>query len=168
MEKTLQVLNEMVEEGVILPYAIGGAIAATRYIEPIQTYSLDIFVVFSQTDTLLISLKPIYRYLKKRGYEPFEGHIEIEGWPVQFLPVFNSLTEEAVREAVEVRFGATQTRIMRAEHLAAIMLETGRAKDRSRLLQFIEMEVLPMDSFLEIIDRLHLQEKWQDFLKRHA
>jgi hypothetical protein len=38
MEKTLAVINQMERNGVIDRYAIGGAIAATLYVEPIQTY----------------------------------------------------------------------------------------------------------------------------------
>ena len=44
MEKTLAVINKLEQQGLIGRYAIGGAVAATRYIEPIQTYDLDIFV----------------------------------------------------------------------------------------------------------------------------
>ena len=45
MEKALAVINHLEKDGLIGRYAIGGAVAATRYIEPIQTYDLDIFVV---------------------------------------------------------------------------------------------------------------------------
>ena len=38
MEKTLAIINQMERDGVIDRYAIGGAIAATLYVEPIQTY----------------------------------------------------------------------------------------------------------------------------------
>lgn len=59
MEKTLAVINQLEQEGLVGRYAIGGAIAATRYIEPIQTYDLDIFV----SPSGLISISPIYTYL---------------------------------------------------------------------------------------------------------
>lgn len=47
MEKTLSVINKLEDSGIIGRYAIGGAVAATRYIEPIQTFDLDIFVIFT-------------------------------------------------------------------------------------------------------------------------
>lgn len=90
MEKTLAVINEMEREGIIDRYAIGGAIAATLYVEPVQTYDLDIFVIFPVSPTGLISVSPIYAYLTERGYVAEGEAINIEGWPVQFLPVFNT------------------------------------------------------------------------------
>jgi hypothetical protein len=36
MQKALAIVNQLEQEGVIGRYAIGGAVAATRYIEPIQ------------------------------------------------------------------------------------------------------------------------------------
>ena len=44
MHQALRVLNELVEEGVIPRYAIGGAIAASFYIEAQATADLDVFV----------------------------------------------------------------------------------------------------------------------------
>ena len=38
MEKTLQVLNELERDGYVGRYAIGGAMAATFYAEPIVTF----------------------------------------------------------------------------------------------------------------------------------
>src|SRR5215475_8449902 len=46
-------------------------------------------------------------------------HIVIGGWPVQFLPPSNEL-----------------------EHLVAIALRTGRAKDRARIIQFVEQKAV--------------------------
>lgn len=41
MEATVRVLNEMVEEGLLEAYAIGGAMAAVFYVEPVATFDLD-------------------------------------------------------------------------------------------------------------------------------
>jgi hypothetical protein len=46
----------------------------------------------------------------------------IEGVPVQFLPAYNALLEEALREACEMLYQATSTRVLRVEHLLAICL----------------------------------------------
>lgn len=43
-EGTLGVLNELEREGAFSRYAIGGAMAATFYTEPVLTFDLDIFV----------------------------------------------------------------------------------------------------------------------------
>lgn len=166
LEETLVVINQLEHEGVIGRYAIGGAVAATRYIEPVQTYDLDIFVILPVSPSGLISLTPIYTYLTQRGYIPQEECIVIEGWPVQFLPVYNELTEEALAEAVDVVFGLTPTRVLSAEHLAAIMLETGRPKDHARLLQFFEFDVLNLRILEEIVTRHGLASNWESFQRR--
>lgn len=132
MEKTLRVLNRMVRDGVIEQYAIGGAVAAIFYIEPINTNDLDIFFHVREAGSKGNVLAPLYEYLSKAGYEPRRETVEIEGWPVQFLPVFNRLIEEAVERAREIRFKRTKTRVMLAEHLVAIMAQTGRPKDLDR------------------------------------
>lgn len=49
------------------------------------------------------------------------------------------------------------------EPLAAIALQTGRAKDKSRLLQFVESGVLDADRFEAILLRHGLREKWLTF-----
>jgi hypothetical protein len=90
----------------------------------------------------------------------------IEGWPVQFLPVYNPLTEEALAQALEVEFGSTPTRVFSAEHLAAIMLETGRPKDHARLIQFFESNALDCVVLESIVARHDLTSKWENFRRR--
>ena len=156
----------MEKDGVIERYAVGGAVAATRYIEPIQTYDLVIFVIIPLSESELTSISPIYTYLARLGYKPEGECVIVEGWPVQFLPVYNELTEEALAQAVEVRFGSTPTRVLTAEHLATIMLETGRPKDHARLTQFFEFDVLNRERLIDIIERHGLTSRWETFRKR--
>ena len=64
--------------------------------------------------------------------------------PVQFLPAYNALLEEALAEAREMRYAETVTRVLRPEHLAAIMVQTARDKDRQRFSTFmLETELEP-------------------------
>ena len=67
MKHTLEVLNELEREGVFSRYAIGGAMAATFYTEPVLTSDLDVFVLLRAGGTGLISLAPIYQALRARG-----------------------------------------------------------------------------------------------------
>jgi len=150
----------MVKDGVIEQYAIGGAVAAIFYIEPINTNDLDVFFPVKHSSTGLDILAPLYEYLSASGYKAQGEAIDIEGWPVQFLPIFNPLLEEAVAQAKEVRFQRTRTRVMQAEHLVAIMLQTGRLKDHARVAQFIEHEVVDQGRLLEILGRYGLIKKW--------
>ena len=115
MEATLKVLNELEREGVITRYAIGGAVGAIFYMEPFLTYDVDVFVLLPQTAGGLLTLTPIYEALRKRGC-PEEGEcILIEGMPVQFLPAYNALLEEALAEARETRYAETLTRVLRPD-----------------------------------------------------
>jgi len=158
----------MVKDGVIEQYAIGGAVAAIFYIEPINTNDLDIFFHVKDPSAGLDILAPLYEYLSGLGYEGQREAIDIEGWPVQFLPVFNPLLEEAVERAKEVRFKRTKTRVMQAEHLVAIMLQTGRLKDQARIAQFMEHEVVDQERLADILTRHGLIEKWKKLNRQNA
>jgi hypothetical protein len=151
----------MVRDGVIKQYAIGRAVAAIFYIEPINTNDLDIFFHMKGSAGGLDILAPLYGYLAKLGYAAEGEAIEIEGWPVQFLPIFNPLLEEAVEQANEIRFKRTKTRVMRAEHLVAIMLQTGRLKDFARIQQFMEHGVVNDAMLFQILARHGLMEQWK-------
>lgn len=162
MKETLKVINQMVKDGVIEEYAIGGAIAAIYYLEPFDTADLDIFVRVSTTGSDLMILAPIYEYLIKRGYQAKGEFIYVEGLPVQFLPVFNPLTEEAVRKAQTIKYARVTTRIVRPEHLVAIMLDTGRPKDYLRISMFLEQGAVNNRSLNAVLRRHGLMKKWQE------
>src|SRR5215211_2569621 len=105
MEQTLKVINQMKEAGVIENYAIGGAIAAMFYIEAFATEDVDIFFTMSGTGSALDFLSPIYTYLTAHGYQAEGAMVNIQGWPVQFLPLYKPLIEEAVEQANETVYG---------------------------------------------------------------
>jgi hypothetical protein len=90
-------------------------------------------------------------------------YVIIGGWPVQFLPPGGALVEEAMAEAVEAKVDETSARVFTAEHLAAIALQTGRAKDKARLLQFLEFAALDMARFQSLIARHGLVDAWSRF-----
>ncbi|GAC1446215.1 MAG: hypothetical protein NVSMB56_02820 [Pyrinomonadaceae bacterium] len=166
MEKTLRVLNKMVRDGVIETYAIGGAIAAIFYVEPFETSDLDIFFAFQTAQNDLLILAPIYDYLAGLGYHSEGEFVNIKGWHVQFLPVFNSLIEEAVARAQEIKFKRTKTRIVRAEYLVAIMLATGRPKDHARIIQFLDEDAVNFNELEKLIRRHGLHMEWESFLRK--
>ena len=164
LREVIEVLNQMQADGVIGRYAIGGAVGATFYLEPVATLDVDIFVAFrSEPGSLLISPQPIFDYLKKQGGVMEGEYIVVAGWPVQFLPPNSPLVEEALARAVEKDVAGTPARVFSAEHLAAIALQTGRAKDKSRLLQFIEAGALDAPRFQEIVSRHGLADAWKRF-----
>lgn len=162
MRETLKVLNRMVRDEVVRAYAIGGAVAAIYYLEPFDTADLDVFVQVQTSGNDLTILAPIYEYLSKQGYKAQGEFIYIEDMPVQFLPVFNPLTEEAVEKAQTIKYGRTTTRIMRPEHLVAIMLATGRLKDYLRVAMFLDHGAVNLRQLYAVLKRHDLMKKWRD------
>jgi hypothetical protein len=164
IKEVIRAINEMEADGVIECYAIGGAVGATFYLEPVATLDLDIFVTFrSEPGSLLVSPQRIFDYLKARGGTMQGEYVVVAGWPVQFLPPVTPLVEEALKEAVRSDVERTSARVFTAEHLAAIALQTGRAKDKGRLLQFVEAGVLDAKRFQAILARHGLEGAWRKF-----
>ena len=161
MKRTLEVLNELEREGVFTRYVIGGAMAATFYTEPVLTFDLDVFVLLQSSATGLVSLAPIYDALRTRGYKEEQECILIEGVPVQFLPAYNALIEEALAQAREIDYEGVPARVVRAEHLIAICLQTGRAKDRARVAMLREQAHLDHELLADILNRHQLEDKWK-------
>jgi len=163
MKSTLQVLNELERDGVIERYAIGGAMGATFYVEPLLTFDLDVFVILPGTAGNLLSLTPLYEALRARGYTEEGECVLIEGVPVQFIPAYNSLLEEALRKARETLYEDLSTKVVRAEHLIAICLQTGRDKDRERVRIFYDQAELDMDFLAGVLQRHGLEGKWKQW-----
>lgn len=167
IKEAISVINQMLVDGIIGRYAIGGAIGATFYLEPVSTVDLDIFISLEpQPGQFLISLQPVYDYLKSKNAVPEGEYILIAGWPVQVLMPNSPLVEEALQEAVESDVEGEAAWVFRPEYLAAIALQTGRGKDKSRLLEFIEQDALDTERFLSLVQKHHLGEKWATFKKQ--
>ena len=161
MKKAVAVLEQLVREGVIEAYAVGGGIGATFYMEPVLTYDLDVFVLQKPQEGPLVTLGPIYRRLEQMGHLPLQEHVDVEGLPVQFIPAYSALTEEAVREAQAMPLGEQTVKVARPEYLVAIMLETGRPKDRARLALFLDEVALDDGCLQEILHRHGLADRWR-------
>lgn len=168
MRDTLQMINEMQAAGVIGKFAIGGAVGATFYLEPAATLDIDIFVILpTNPDSSLVSLTPIYEYLTARGGAIESEHIVVGGWPVQLLPASDALEIEALDQAAPAEVDGVSTWVMTAEHLVAIALKTGRAKDHARILQFLDSPVLDRSKLDSILTRHALATKWEQFERRY-
>lgn len=86
-----------------------------------------------------------------------EKRFRIEGVPVQLLPAYNALIEEAR----EIDYEDVPARVVRAEHLVAICLQTGRAKDRARVAMLREQAHLDHELLADILNRHQLEETWK-------
>ena len=164
IKEVIETINRMQADGVIERYAIGGAVGATFYLEPVATLDVDVFIEFhTEAGSRLVSLQPIFNHLRDRGCTAEGEHIVIGGWPIHFLPAGSAVVQEALAKAVEKDVEGTPARVFTAEHLAAIALETGRAKDKARVLQFIEADAIDLDRLQEILTRHGLAGAWQQF-----
>jgi hypothetical protein len=134
LKKTLQVINSLIDLGLIRNYAIGGAMGQFYYIEAGSTFDLDIMVHLNS----LIPLQEIYQWAKVNNYPDVKEHIIIEGIPVQFLPAFNDLISDAIENSNKVTMFGVESFVMKPEYLMAIMLKTDRSIDRTRLVKFFE------------------------------
>ncbi|MDQ2867981.1 MAG: hypothetical protein M3R59_06155 [Verrucomicrobiota bacterium] len=164
IKEVIAALNQMQADGIVERYAIGGAVGATFYLEPVATLDVDVFVTFKpQSESLIISPQPIFDYLRTKGATMAGEYIVISGWPVQFLPASGPLLAEALNDAVETDVEGSPARVFTPEHLAAIALQTGRAKDKARLLAFIEAGAFDAKCFQTILAKHGLLEAWQKF-----
>src|SRR5437773_9201170 len=136
--------------------------AATFYTEPVLTFDLDVFILLqSESGGDLVSLDVIYQALRGRGYNAERETVSIEGVPVQFLPAYNALIEEALNDAQEIMYEDVPARVLRSEHLLAICLQTGRSKDRERVRILREQAKLDQNFLADVLRRYQLEDKWK-------
>ncbi|MEW6607087.1 MAG: nucleotidyltransferase [bacterium] len=168
MKKTLEVINELKENGLIKDYAIGGAIAALRWTEPFLTEDLDIFIIPEKEakEKEVIILSSVYEYFKKGGYT-WKGHwIIIEGVPVDIFPV-DELEKKAVEDAKEIDYEGTKTKVIAPEYLIALFLRAGRNKDIRKIEMILGQTKVDKEKLNEILNKYGLTEKFTNFMEKH-
>src|SRR3989440_9313072 len=114
----LRAANELVSVGLIKDFALGGALAAIYYTEPVTTYDADIIFVASDK-TLSAEIPAIYSYLQSKGWRVEREHLLIKDFPVRFLAA-SGLTEEAVREGGQIQYQGVPGKVFRPEYIIAI------------------------------------------------
>jgi hypothetical protein len=138
-ENTLRTVNAMKDTGVISDYAIAGAMALTFWIEPVPTWDLDLLVFLPQSSGPIVSLDPIYEWAARMGYTSEKEHIIVDGVPVQFLPSYSELTDEAIRTAVDRQYRGVDIRVVTPEYLIALFLlpsaRTAKRQERAAALR---------------------------------
>ena len=168
MRETLQVLLQLRSEGLLARFAVGGAVAASFYAEAVNTEDLDIFAFLTPSASGLLVLTPLYDRLKQLGASVQNEHIVIHGWPVQILPAYTPLVEEAVVNAPEQSFHDLAVPVVGAEYLCAIALQTGRPKDFQRIYALIEAGCVNAAALNQLIEKFHLSERWSTYARRYA
>lgn len=165
LKDVAKLLNEMLEKSIISNYAIFGAVAQMRYTEAVMTMDMDVLVALPQ-DTGFNLLSDIYSFCKSRSYLPEGDAIRVADWPVQFIPAFSSLTEDAMLNAEVVEFDDISIRVVTPVYLAVIALSVGRAKDYARILALIEEGVVTKDQIENLSLNYDLVNAWKIFKRR--
>jgi hypothetical protein len=162
MREVLGVLEEMKRAGIIEKYAIGGAFAAILHYEPISTIDLDIFFFLTEkSDSPILSLNAIYDFAKARGFSFDHEFINIHGWLVQFVEASHSaLWTEAIENADTIKIEDFNAFVIDKEHLVAMWLFAGRAKDYQKIAMFCEAAFLDEAKMFDILERHDLTAKW--------
>ena len=145
--------NRLVDEGIILDYALGGGLGALYYTEPFLTYDADIFYEPAGPG-LDAGIPAIFERLKQLGYTMAQDRISIKGLPTQFSAA-HGLTKEALKEATNVNLDGVPGKIFKPEYLAAIAMQVNRNKDKAKA------ELLLAQSDLD-------EHKLDDLLRRHG
>ena len=161
--EVLSVLDEMRQAGIVDRYAIGGAFAAILHNEPISTIDLDIFFFFKEKQSsLVLSMDSIYEFAKAHGF-PFDHEfIDIHGWLVQFVEASHSgLWTEAIENADVLSIENHDAFVIDKEHLVAMWLFAGRAKDYQKIAMFVEADILDNAKLTKILERHGLLIKWE-------
>jgi hypothetical protein len=151
----LRAANELVSAGLIEDYALGGALAAIYYTEPVTTYDADIIFVASD-NTLSAGIPAIYSHLKSKGWRVEREHLLIKDFPVQFLAA-SGLTEEAVRKAKEIEFDGVPAKVFRPEYIIAIAASVGRHKDLARIEQLLTEAKIDKPLLDDVLGRYNLK-----------
>jgi len=163
MREALRIVKELKRKHLIEDYAIGGGMAVVFHAEPLLTYDIDVFVIMPPPSGRIVTLTPIYKYVRKKGYKIKREHIIVGEMPVQVIPAYNALVEEAVREAIEVKYERANMRVISAEHLVAIMLQTFRPKDRFRIVMVMAEANVDKRRLNRILRKHGLWKKWETF-----
>ena len=166
MKDAIKVLNALVARDLIKEYAIGGGTAALAYLEPVVTFDVDVFVVFSDPNRIDV-LTPIYSILKSdfsATLDPAHPEtITVCGVAFQFLEAKDGLLAEACKFAKTFDYEGVPARIFSAEYLIAICLSVGRYKDRMRVGMFFSAKAYDATKLNRILTKYGLLEVWKSW-----
>jgi hypothetical protein len=91
MKETFEVIEEMKRAGVIDDYAVADAVGAIFYVEAFATLDIDFLINLSESENLLVSLKPIHDWLGGQGYSELDkgGHYHLKSGKIAAVRTVN-------------------------------------------------------------------------------
>jgi hypothetical protein len=165
MKEAAELINEMLEDGIVENYAIFGAVAQMRYTEAVSALGADVLVALPDESSLDL-LGPIFRYCAKKGYKPEGEAIRVGEWPVQFIPAFDEITQAALEHAETTDLDDVKVRVVPAVYLAVIALSVGRMKDFMRVLALLEAGATSQTEIEALSGQFELSPQWDRFKQR--
>lgn len=168
MRQALQILLQLRDEGTLAEFAIGGAVAASFYAPAVSTEDLDVFAFLKPSASGLLVLTPLYERLQVLGGRVENEYVVIGTWPVQILPAYTPLVEEAVTHASSQAFEDLTVRVVTANYLCAIALQTGRPKDYLRVQTLIESGHVQSDVLSTLVNKFALTQRWETYVRRYS
>lgn len=160
--KVIEVLDDMRERSIIGKYAIGGAVAAILYDEPISTVDLDIFFVSAKpTTSPILDMSPIYDYCRTEGFSFDHEFIDIYGWLVQFVEGSNKkLWLDAINNSRILKVADVEVPVIAPEYLLVMWILAGREKDFDKIGRLLRGELVNTEEFRELVDRYGFESEW--------
>jgi hypothetical protein len=70
---------------------------------------------------------------------------------------------ESVDLEVNPAEGSVKTRVLRPEYIVATALHVNRAKDRNRIIQFLDDEAVDIPTLCDVLGRHGLADAWRAF-----
>ncbi len=108
-----------------------------------------------------MSLNAIYDFAKQKGFSFDHEFINIHGWLVQFVEASHSaLWTEGIENADTIKIEDSSVSVIGKEHLVAMWLYAGRAKDYQKITMFWEAGFLDEEKLFDILERHDLRQKW--------
>lgn len=158
----IKVMKRLKGEGIVLDYAIYGAMAVMKYTEPFFTADLDVIVSYRPAPIILLT--PIYDEFKKLGYHWEGQHIMVEDFPVEFMAA-GELEAEAIANANIVTVGGFKTKILTPEYLIALSVKADRTKDRRKVDLLLSQVKIDFSKLDDILIRNGLKSKFNRIYK---
>jgi hypothetical protein len=161
MHKVFDVLDQMVNQGVLLDYAVGGGSAVLFYTEPFTTDDIDLFVFVPEARaSSFLPLEDVYDFARNNNLPIEDIYVIVHGFKVQFLPAYNELIVETIEKAVDQKVGMRTVKVAAPEYLAAILTQTGRAKDKLKLNLLLDQAKLDRKRLSKILVKYKLKAKF--------
>jgi hypothetical protein len=162
MRRIFSTINDLLAQGIIQNYALGGSVGFMLWTQPFLTNDTDFFVQMAG-EGLLVSLAPIYDYAEQHQFPLDHEHIVIDGEPVQIVPSPSPLYDEAIETAVSISVEGQSVKVMLPEYLVCTALAAGRMKDFAKIEKMLDEAEVDLEVLKDLIARFTLKAVWKRY-----